>query len=96
MEIQYIDLNGSKLKGVKIPTNNTAILVIEAPKGFLGCGYFDIEVADKCNDAAAIVTGVKDLREMLQKPVQKVSKAAQELGVEVGALGIDALMKMVV
>ena len=96
MEIQYIDLNGSKLKGVKISTNNTAILIIEAPKGFLGCGYFDIEVANKYNDAAAIVTGVKNLKEMLQKPIQKVSKAAQDLGIKVGSLGVEALQKMVV
>ena len=95
MEIQYIDINGNKLKGVKIPTENTAILIIEAPKGFLGCGYFDIEVANKFNDAAAIVTGVKTLKEMLQNPVQRVSKAAQDLGIKVGALGIDALGKMV-
>ena len=96
MEIQYIDLNGNKLKGVKIITNNTAVLIIEAPKGFLGCGYFDIEVANKFNDVAAIVTGVKDLKEMLQKPVQKASKAAQDLGVKVGSPGIEALQKMVV
>lgn len=94
MEIQYIDLNGNRLKGVKIPTKNTAILIIEAPKGFLGCGYFDIEVANKFNDAAAIITGVKNLKEMLEKPVQRVSKAAQNLGIKEGALGIDALRKM--
>jgi len=94
MEIQYIDINGNKLKGVKVATKNNAILIIEAPKGFLGCGYFDIEVANKFNDAAAIVTGVKNLKEMLQKPVQRVSKAAQDLGIEVGALGIEALRRM--
>ena len=96
MEIQYITLNGNTFKGVKIATNNTAILIIEAPKGFLGCGYFDIEVADKFNDAAAIVTGVKDLKEMLQKPVQRVSKAAENLGVEIGSPGSEALLKFAV
>ena len=70
--------------------------IIEAPKGFLGCGYFDIEVADKFNDASAIVTGVKNLKEMLEKPVERVSKAAQDLGIKVGDLGIEALRKMAV
>ena len=94
MEIQYLDLDGQKLKGVKIPTGKTAILIIQAPKGFLGCGYFDLEVANKFGDIAAIVTGVKELEEMLNKPVQKVSQAAKDLGIEEGLSGKDALRKM--
>ncbi|MEW6379650.1 MAG: DUF1805 domain-containing protein [bacterium] len=94
MEIQEIDLDGRKLKGVRIPTGNTVILVIEAPGGFLGCGYFDIETANKVKDIAAIVTGVRTFQDMLDKPVQKVSQSAQELGITVGSSGLEALRKM--
>ena len=79
----------------KIPTGNTVILLIKAPAGFLGCGYFDIEIANKVKDVAAIVTGVKTFDDMLNKPVQRVSQAAQERGIKVGDSGAEALRKMI-
>ncbi|MEW5803559.1 MAG: DUF1805 domain-containing protein [bacterium] len=96
MEIHDVDLDGYRLKGVKIPTGNTVILIIRTPEGgFLGCGYFDIEIANKVNDVAAIVTGVKTFDDMLNKPVQKVSRTAQARGIRVGDSGADALRKMI-
>ncbi len=89
-----IDFEGHKLKGIKIPTGNTVILFIKAPAGFLGCGYFDIEIANKVKDVAAIVTGVKTFDDMLNKPVQRVSQAAQDRGIRVGDSGTEALRKM--
>ncbi|MCL6583121.1 MAG: DUF1805 domain-containing protein [bacterium] len=94
MEIQDIDIEGHKLKGAKIPTGNTVILIIEAPIGFLGCGYFDLEIADRVKDVAAVVTGVKTFDDLLNKPVQKVSQAAKERGISVGCSGLEALRKM--
>jgi len=94
-EIHDIDFDGHKLKGIKIPTGNAVILFIKAPAGFLGCGYFDIEIANKVKDVAAIVTGVKTFNDMMSKPVQKVSQAAQEREIKIGDSGAEALRKMI-
>lgn len=77
-----------------IPTNNAKLLVIRAPRGMLACGYLKVETADKLGDALAIVTGVNCYDDMLAKPVVALSKTAEELGVELGMSGRDALLKM--
>lgn len=79
----------------KIPTAHVSILVIAAPKGMLCCGYISMEAAEKFNDPAAVVTGVKTFEDMLNASVVKVSSSAAALGVVPGMSGREALLKMV-
>ena len=91
---EKIKINGKEAEGVSINTENTFVLIIKAKKGFLGCGYFDVNTANKVGDAAAIVTGVKTFDEMLNANVIKVSEKAKELGIKEGMKGKDALRLM--
>lgn len=77
-----------------IPTTNTSILIIGAEKGFIGCGYLNVEVANKVNDVCAIVTGVKSPEDMLSAKVVAVSLAAAKLGVTEEMTGKEALLLM--
>jgi uncharacterized protein YunC (DUF1805 family) len=92
--MQQIILEGKEFQGIKIPTQNSAILVIKAKNGFLGCGYINVEAADKLGDAVAIVTGVKDFHDMLNAKVIKISKRAEGLGIKKGISGKQALIKL--
>lgn len=85
---------GKEFTAYSIPTTNTNVLIIGAEKGFLACGYLNIEVANRVNDVCAIVTGVKTPDDMLNAKVVKVSKAAANLGVELGMTGKEALVLM--
>jgi uncharacterized protein YunC (DUF1805 family) len=67
------------------------LLVIKGSKGFLGCGYINIETCNKISEACAIVTGVKTHDEMLPAEVKAVSNEAEKLGVRVGMKGEEAL-----
>jgi len=67
------------------------LLLIVGPKGFLGCGYIDVETCNKTSEACAIVTGVKTTDDMKIAEIRKVSKAAEKLGIKVGMKGSDAL-----
>jgi uncharacterized protein YunC (DUF1805 family) len=82
-------------EGYKIPTGKANLLMIKGSKGFLGCGYFNIEVADKIGEAVALVTGVKSFGDMFNAKVFAVSMAAQGLGIKLGDSGQDALEKLV-
>ena len=53
-----------------------------------------METADKLGDALAIVTGVNNYEQMLEKPVVAASIAAQALGVRIGMSGREALLCM--
>lgn len=89
-----MNFEGNEFTAYSIPTTTTNILIIGAPKGFLGCGYFKVEVANKVNDVCAIVTGVKTPDDMLNAKVVAVSEAATELGITEGMTGKEALLLM--
>ena len=89
IKIDNIEFSGSTIEMLQ-----GKLLLIQGQNGMLGCGYFNIETADKLNSAMAIVTGVKCYDDMLTRPVVKVSARAAEYGVTVGISGKDALMLM--
>jgi len=67
------------------------LLIIKGSRGFLGCGYINLETCDKTGEACAIVTGVKAHDDMLDAEVKAVSTEAARLGVRVGMKGKEAL-----
>ena len=67
------------------------LLVIKGSRGFLGCGYINVEACNKTGEACGIVTGVKTHDEMLSAEVKAVSTEAEKLGVRVGMKGEEAL-----
>ena len=93
--MEQINLEGNILEGYAIPTANTSILLIKAPHGFLGCGYFSLATAEKVGDVAVIVSGVKNFDDMLTAKVKAVSAAAAALGVTADMTGREALLKLV-
>ena len=67
------------------------LLVIKGSKGFLGCGYINVETCNKTGEACGIVTGAKTHDAMLTNEVTAVSIEAEKLGVRVGMKGEKAL-----
>ena len=92
--MKRIQIGENLFEGYEIPTPNSVILLIKAERGFLGCGYFSRETADKVGDAAVIVTGVKTFEAMLGAKVKAVSAAAAALGVTTEMNGKEALLKL--
>jgi len=77
--------------GIRVRLKNANLLLIVAEKGFVGCGYFNIETADKIGDALALVTGVSTFEDVLNAKIIKASAKAKELGIAEGMTGRDAL-----
>ena len=67
------------------------LLIIKGSRGFLGCGYIDVETCNMTGEACGIVIGVKTHDEMLSAEVKMVSAEAEKLGVRVGMKGEEAL-----
>jgi uncharacterized protein YunC (DUF1805 family) len=70
------------------------LLLIIGEKGFVMCGFLNIESAEKLGVAAAVVSGVKTFDDVLNGQVKSATSKAKNLGVEVGMKGIDALKHM--
>lgn len=78
---------------VELPDSPPLLLVI-AEKGFVMCGFLNVDVAEKLGVAAAVVTGVKSIEDLLKAQVKAVTSRARGLGVNVGVEGIDALKQL--
>ncbi|HLC65948.1 MAG TPA: DUF1805 domain-containing protein [Candidatus Nanoarchaeia archaeon] len=94
IETTKMNIEGVECEAVSIKTENSNVFLIKTKKGFIGCGYFDVEAANKFHDAVAIVSGVTNLDEMLSFPVAKISEKAKILGINDKMKGKDALMKL--
>lgn len=65
------------------------MIVIECKKGYLMCGYLNIDAASKFGDAAVLVGGA-DFEAVLKNPIKGMTKAAEEAGVKEGMTGAEA------
>lgn len=94
MQIESINLGNSSAIGLKMDMEHAPLLVIKAKKGFVMCGYLNMEVANKLGDAAVRVTGVKSFDDVLNAKAVDVSEAAKKLGIIIGMPAKEALIKM--
>jgi len=90
LESEIIEVDSKTLLGIKIALHDAPVLMLVGKKGFVGCGYFNVSVADKVSHSLAVVSGVKSFSDMLSAKVQSVSQSAAELGIQIGMSGIDA------
>ncbi len=81
--------------GVKVELpESPPLLLIVAEKGFVMCGFLNIEAAERLGVAAAMVSGVKTFEDVLNAEVKAATTRARGLGVQLGMRGAEALTRM--
>jgi uncharacterized protein YunC (DUF1805 family) len=92
ISIATIKVNGKTCTGMRTDLpNSPPLLLITGEKGFLMCGFLNMESAEKLDVAAAVISGVKTFEDVLNGQVKAATTKAKALGVEVGMKGTDAL-----
>ena len=95
MQIKGIAVNGRTYKAFEGEiAPGSSLVFIMGEKGFIMCGYLNMETAEKKGNIAAIATGVKTIDDMLKTKIVAVSSAAQQAGVAVGMPVKEALRKI--
>jgi len=94
MLIEQIQLENGCALGLRFEMQKYPLLVIRADKGFLMCGYLNVNAAETLGDMAAKVKGVQSFEDMLKASVVEVTELARKLGIEPGVTGKEALEKM--
>lgn len=84
MKTQTILLEKGEVTGHYINLGKAALLVIQAKKGYVMCGYLNMNAANKYGDIAGKVTGVKTFDDMLNAEVVEVSENAKLAGLKQG------------
>ncbi len=94
MIIEQIDIGNKTAIGLQWEMQSASLLVIKADKGFVMCGYLNIDTANKLGDVAAVVSGVSTFNDILEAPLKAISEVAQKLGIKTGMTGREALELM--
>lgn len=96
-----ITITGLKIDGknclglrVDLPECSAPLLLITAEKGFVMCGFLNIEAAERTGASAAMVSGVKAFEDVMNASVKGATTKARSLGVQEGMKGADALKRM--
>lgn len=85
MITKEIKVKNSIFKGVEMElSKDSSLLVITGDKGYVMCGYLNINTAQKRNDVACMVTGVKTIEDILNSKIVALTSAAQKLGISMG------------
>jgi uncharacterized protein YunC (DUF1805 family) len=92
-EIEKIEIGGKTFQGMKstLPENAPPLLLIKGAKGYIMCGYLNIDAAEKFGSAAAIVSGVKTFEDVLNASIKMATSKAKKLGLEPGKLVKDVI-----
>jgi uncharacterized protein YunC (DUF1805 family) len=96
IQVTSLKIDGKSCLGLRVdlPDCSAPLLLVVAGKGFVMCGFLNMELAERLNAAAAVVTGVNVFEDMLDAQVKAATSKAKDLGVEVGMKGAEALKHM--
>jgi len=85
LEVDRVKVDGNMFLGLKAELPDAPpLLVLIGDKGFVMCGYLNLDVAERLNIVAAFVSGVKSFDDMLNAEVKGSTSKAKSLGVESG------------
>lgn len=94
-EIDKFEFDGKSFQGIKSTLPDLPpLLLIKGKTGFVMCGYLNLEVAEKLDGAAAIVSGVSTFEEVLEAEIKSVTTKAESLGIKPGMVVKEALPKL--
>lgn len=88
-----VEIDKTVFQGLEVPLPKAPLVLVHGDKGFVMCGYLNIETADKLGVACALVRGVSTVDDLLAAQIQGVSKEAVSKGIKLGMTGKEALRK---
>ena len=95
INVTMVNVDGKTCVGLRaeLPESPPLLLVV-ADKGFVMCGFLNVETAEKLSVAAAMVSEVKTFEDLLSAEVKAATTKAKNSGVEPGMKGVEALKRM--
>lgn len=95
INVTSVSVNHKAFMGLKVDLpESPPLLLIVGEKGFVMCGFLNVEAAEKLAVPAAMVSGVKTFEDVLNAPVKATTTKASSLGIKTGMKGSEALDRM--
>jgi len=90
--VENLDIDGDSFQGIKVELKGLPPLVlIEGGKGFVMCGYLNIDAAESLGATAAVVSGVSSWEDVLNAQIKTATTKAAALGLEPGKVVRDVI-----
>lgn len=67
-----------------LPLQSKNLIVLRGRKGYIMCGYLNMDVAEKFNDIAVKISGASTIKEALNANVYSCTSKAKEVGINEG------------
>ncbi|MBP7216981.1 MAG: DUF1805 domain-containing protein [Candidatus Omnitrophica bacterium] len=83
-EHRTISVGNKTIEGFSIKLQSKSFVLLRGERGYIMCGYLNLEVAEKFNDAAVVVVGVSNIDDALKATVHSCTSAARSLGIRTG------------
>ena len=94
-EIDKFVIDGNTFQGMKSTLPDLPpLLLVKGEKGFVMCGYLNLEAAERLAAAAAVVSGVNSFTDVLNAEIKAATSKAKELGVEPGKVVKEIISKL--
>lgn len=98
VEITPIPVGNRVATGVKVELPKTRLVAITTDKGYIMCGALDVALLNNQLGDRRIVAGralgVRGFDDLLTRPLESVTRSAEELGIRAGMTGREALERM--
>lgn len=95
ISVVSVKVDGKICLGVRVGLpDSPPLLLVVAERGFVMCGFLNVDVAERLGVAAAVVSEVKSFEDVFNAQVKAVTSKAKSLGVNAGMKGADALKRM--
>jgi uncharacterized protein YunC (DUF1805 family) len=90
--VENLDIDRESFQGIKVELKGLPPLVlIEGGKGFVMCGYLNIDAAESLGATAAVVSGVNSWEDVLNAQIKTATTKAKALGLEPGRVVRDVI-----
>lgn len=98
VEMRPIIIGGRQFTAVTVKLPKTNFMTVTGEKGYIMCGALDVGLLNEKLAERKIIAGravgVRTIEQLLEAPLESVTLEAENLGITVGTLGKDALLKM--
>jgi len=95
VKTQTIHLEKGKAIGYHIDLGPAPLILIQTQKGYVMCGYLNMDTANRVGDIAGKVTGVKTFEDVLNAPIVEASEKAKKAGLKEGMTAREFLNSII-
>lgn len=92
IRVGQLKVDGKTALGLKVDLPDSPPLVaVIGDKGFVMCGFLNVDVAERLGVTAAMVSGVKTFDDILDAEIKAVTSEAEMKGIRQGMKGHEAV-----